>query len=405
MKKHSLVVLSCLPSLLAVAITGAAADWPQFRGPGASSLAPEVELPITWSETENLAWRSDLPGRGVSGPVVVRDRVFLTATSGYRHDRLHVLCFAAADGQRLWERQFWATGRPSTHDSISGAAPTPACDGQHVYAFFSSNDLFCLDWDGNLVWYRGLSFDYPKAGADTGMASSPLVLDGVVVVQLENQGESFAAGLDAATGETRWRLERPDQASWTSPIALPGAGRRQTAVLLQSPSCVTAHDVQTGRELWRFAENAASISSSVYLDGCLLIPMRGLTALRLSEESNAPEIAWDANRLRPGSSSPLVHAGRVYILSNATVRCGDAKTGELLWAVRLSGTYWATPVLAGGHLYCVNQDGDMQVVKVGDQQGEVVGEHRFGEPMHASPAVAGNALYVRSDKHLWKIAK
>jgi len=391
--------------LLTVFPTGSAADWPQFRGPGAGSLAPAADLPVTWSEGQGIAWRADLPGRGVSSPVVVRDRVFLTATSGHRHDRLHVLCFDAADGRRRWERQFWATGRPTTHNSISGAAPTPACDAQHVYAFFSSNDLFCLDGDGNLVWYRGLSYDYPKAGADTGMASSPLVLDGVVVVQLENQGESFAAGLDAATGETRWRLERADQASWTSPIALPGSGQRKTAVLLQSPTYVTAHDVRSGAELWRLAEGAASIASSVFSDGCLLVPMRGLTALRLSDESNAPEIVWDANRLRPGSSSPLIHDGRVYVLSNANVRCGDAKTGELLWAVRLKGAYWATPVLAGGHLYCVNQNGDMTVVKLGDKQGEVVAEHRFGEPMHASPAVAGNAMYVRSDKHLWKIAK
>jgi outer membrane protein assembly factor BamB len=211
--------------------------------------------------------------------------------------------------------------------------------------------------------------------------------------------------LDASTGETRWRVGRPARSSWTSPIALPGQGRRKTAVLLQSPSYVTAHDVQTGDELWRFAEAAAGITSSVFRDGWLLVPMRGLTALRLSDESQAPAVAWDANRLRPGNPSPLIHDGRVYVISNANVRCGDAKTGELLWAVRLKGNHWATPVLAGGHLYCVNQDGDMQVVKVGDKEGIVLAENRFGETIHASPAVAGNALYVRSDKHLWKIAK
>jgi len=385
--------------------TSSAGDWPQFRGPGAASLASDAQPPVAWSETENTAWRIDLPGRGPSSPIVVRDRVLVTATSGFRHDRLHVLCFAAADGKPLWERQFWATGRTATHSSISGAAPTPASDGQHVFAFFSSNDLFCLDLDGNLVWYRGLGYDYPKAGSDVGMASSPLVADGVVVVQLENQSDSFAAGLDAATGETRWRVERPARSSWTSPIALPGAGRRKSAVLLQSTSYVTAHDVQTGDELWRFSEPVAGISSSVFCNGWLLVPMRGLTALRFSEESNAPEIVWDANRMRPGSSSPLIHDGRVYVISNANVRCGDAKTGELLWFVRLKGTHWATPVLAGGHLYCVNQDGDMQVVRVGDKEGEVVAENRFGETIHATPAVAGDALYVRSDKHLWKIAK
>lgn len=401
MKSPSIHVL-----LLVLAGTpSAAGDWPQFRGPGALSSAPDARPPVTWNERQNIAWRIDLPGRGPSSPIVVRDRVLVTATSGFRHDRLHVLCFAAVDGQPLWERQFWATGRTATHSSISGAAPTPASDGQHVYAFFSSNDLFCLDLDGNLVWYRGLSYDYPKAGSDVGMASSPLVVDGVVVVQLENQSDSFAAGLDAASGETRWRVERPARSSWTSPIALPGLGRRKTAVILQSSSCVTAHDVQTGDELWRFTEPVAGISSSVFRDGWLLVPMRGLTALRFSDESNAPEIVWDANRMRPGSPSPLIHDGRVYVINNANVRCGDAKTGELLWFVRLKGTHWATPVLAGGHLYCVNQDGEMQVVRVGDKEGEVVAENRFDETMHATPAVAGDALYVRSDKHLWKIAK
>lgn len=393
------------PVLLIVLAPCWAGDWPQFRGPGATGVAPEARLPVTWSESENIAWRIDLPGRGPSSPIVIRDRVLVTATSGFRHDRLHVLCFATADGRPLWERQFWATGRTATHSSISGAAPTPASDGRHVYAFFSSNDLFCLDLDGNLVWYRGLSYDYPQAGSDVAMASSPLVVNGVVIVQMENQGDSFAAGLDAATGQTRWRVERPARSTWTSPIALPGRGQRRTAVLLQSPTCVTAHDVQTGEDLWRFDEPVAGISSSVFRDDWLLVPMRGLTALRFSDQSDMPQLVWDANRMRPGSPSPLVHDGRIYVLSNANVRCGDAATGELLWFVRLKGTHWATPVLAGGHLYCVNQNGEMQVVRVGDTSGEIVAENHFGQTIHATPAVAGHALYVRSDKYLWKIAR
>jgi outer membrane protein assembly factor BamB len=130
-----------------------------------------------------------------------------------------------------------------------------------------------------------------------------------------------------------------------------------------------------------------------------------LTALRFSNESNAVDIAWDSNRLRPGSASPVVNDDRVYVMSNATVRCGDAETGELIWAVRLKGRHWATPVLAGGHLYCINEDGEVRVVAVGEEQGQVVGEVSIGEKIHASPAVAGGAMYLRSDQHLWKIAK
>ena len=132
--------------------------------------------------------------------------------------------------------------------------------------------------------------------------------------------------------------------------------------------------------------------------------MNGLTALRLSDQSNAVEVAWDSNRMRPGSASPIVYDGRVYVLSNASVRCGDVETGDLLWSVRLKGRHWATPVIAGGHLYCTNQDGVVRVVKLGDEEGEIVGETELGEIIHASPAVAGGAMYIRSDKHLWKIA-
>jgi outer membrane protein assembly factor BamB len=367
----------------------------------------DTQLPVSWDDqgNVNIAWRVDLPGRGPSCPIVVGDRIFLTATSGFRQERLHVMCYDAKSGDSLWQRQLWATGRTATHDSITGAAPTPASDGRYVYAFYSSNDLVCLDLDGNLRWYRGLTHDYPKAGNDVGMASSPVVVDGIVVVQVENKSDSFAAGIDAATGETRWRIARLADSNWTSPIVVPGTDGRRTVVILQSRDRLTAHDPKTGEELWRFEESCASIPSSVFADNMLFVPMNGMTALRFSNESNAVDIAWDSNRLRPDSASPVVDKNRVYVLSNATVRCGDAETGELIWAVRLKGRHWATPVLAGDRLYCINEEGEVRVVAVDGDEGQVVGESSFGQRIHASPAVAGGAMYVRSDKHLWKIAE
>ena len=395
-----------LALVLVGAFCGAAeADWPQFRGPGNNSAAVAADLPIRWSDRENVAWRADLPGRGVSSPIIVRGRVLLTATTGLLHDRLHVLCFDTATGRRLWERQFWATGRTSTHSSVSGAAPTAASDGTRVYAIFSSNDLICLDLDGNLGWYRGLTHDYPKSGNDVGMAASPALVDGIVVVQLESQGESFAAGIDAATGETRWHIGRPSVASWCSPIALPSAGGRKTAVLLQATSGLAAHDAQTGALVWQVAAPCAGIASSLLVGERLYVPMKGLTALRLRDERGEPDRVWDANRLSPGSASPVVAGRRVYAVAGSIAKCGDAETGNVLWQLRLKGTHWATPLIAGGHMYCFNQDGEARVIKLGDQQGEVVGEMKFGESIHASPAVSGNALYVRTDKHLWKISK
>ncbi len=398
-RKFAVWILAIVP----LGLTGA--DWPQFRGPGFSSVAPDDELPIRWSEPENVAWRLELPGRGPSGPIVVGDRVLVTAASGFRQDRLHVLCFSAQTGQRQWERQFWATGRTATHDSVSAAIATPASDGKCVYASFSSNDLFCLDLDGNLRWYRGLGYDYPQVGNDVGMASSPLLVDGVVVYQAESQGDGFALGLDAQTGQTLWKVERPKRATWASPIVLPGRGRRPTAVLLQSTGLVTAHQPRTGQELWRLEAPCGGICSSLYADDLLFMPMNGLTAVRLSDSSPAPEIAWEANRLRPSSPSPLVYQGRIYTVAGAIVKCADVATGELRWQLRLDGTLWATPVIAAGHMYCQNQDGKTFTVKLGDAAGEIVYEGRLGENIHASPAVANNALYVRSDRYLWKLTQ
>ena len=198
-----------------------AADWLHFRGKSGSSVSDSVLPPEKWSDTENIAWKAPLPGRGPSGPIVVKGRIYLTASGGVKQDRLYVLCFDGQSGKELWRREFWATGRTHCHPTSAVAAPTPASDGERIFAFYSSNDLICLDLDGNLLWYRGLAFDYPKAGNDVGMASSPAVSGDTVVVQIENQGDSFAAGLDVATGESRWRIPRETGSNWASPVAMP----------------------------------------------------------------------------------------------------------------------------------------------------------------------------------------
>lgn len=228
------------------------ADWLQFRGANGASSSTDAAPPDSWNETTNVAWKASLPGRGVSGPIVVKDRTYVTCSSGVKQDRLHVVCFDNKTGDEVWQREFWATGRTLTHPFSAVAAPTPASDGQRIFAFYSSNDLACLDLDGNLLWYRGLAFDYPKAGNDIGMASSPVVVGETVVVQIENQGDSFAAGIDVATGATRWRVERAHHANWVSPIALPGDREGNRIVLLQSASGLTAHNSMTGEELWRY---------------------------------------------------------------------------------------------------------------------------------------------------------
>lgn len=384
-------------------LTLTGADWLQFRGSSSNSVV-DTTLPKSWSETENLAWTAELPGRGPSSPIVVDRRVVVTCSDGVRHDRLIVLCFDTQTGGELWRRQFWATGRTYSHPSSANAAPTPASDGQAIFAFFSSNDLIALDLDGQLLWYRGLAYDYPKAGNDVGMSSSPVVIGDTVVVQVENQGDSFAAGIDTATGETRWRVERTRRANWTSPAVLPGAGVRPDLVLLQSPDGLSGHDVRSGKELWRFDEVCDTIASPVPAGDRVYFAGGGLTALDFNDQSPAPQLAWQSNRLRPDSASNVVWGERVLALNGGILKCGDAADGETLWQLRIGGKHWATPVIADGYLYCVNDAGDAHVVKLNDERGEIVGTARFPEGIQGTPAVADGAMYVRSDRHLWKIS-
>jgi outer membrane protein assembly factor BamB len=379
-------------------------EWRAFRGSDGRGVSDQ-RVPLAWSEQENVAWRAPLVGRGPSSPIVVGGRVIVTCSSGPEQDRLHVLCFDEKTGERLWHRQFWATGRTLCHPASAVAANTPASDGHRIYALFSSNDLACLDLDGNLIWYRGLTHDHPAAANDVGMASSVLAVEGTVIVQIECQGDSFAAGIDASTGETRWRHARDRRANYSSPAYLPATAEAPAAALLQSASGLTAVDPYSGETRWTLATDSSTTPSIVVADGTVYLPANGLMALRPGR-SGAPGVVWQQGRLSPTACSPIVHDGCVYTVNRTVLNCGDAASGEPKWQLRLAGgQYWATPVIAGEHLYAINYDGVAEVVRVGRnvEQGEVVGRSELGEQIQATPAISNGALFIRSDRHLWKI--
>ncbi len=379
-----------------------AADWLRFRGPNGSGLAVEDELPTNWTEGENIAWRVKLPGRGISGPIVVGDRVLLTCSSGFRQDRLHLLCVDTGDGAVRWERQLWATGRTMTHPSICPASPTPVSDGEHIFAYFSTNDVACFDLDGNLLWLRGLMMDYPNASNSLGLASSPLVVGETLVVAIENDSQSLAVGLSAKTGESLWKIDRPSKAAWTSPILAENDG--DPVVLLQSGAKLTAHDPRTGKEVWRYDQGCSTVSSSVVAEGIVYVPSNGMTALRPTDSLAGPEVLWQNNRLSASTATPLVYEGKLLAVSGSILKCGDAQTGKPLWQTRLNGKFSGSPVVAGGQLYLFNEDGVGQVIDLTSARPRAVVAGELGETILCSPAVADGALYVRSDHSLWKIA-
>ncbi len=396
-------VMTCFTMALFLTVF-CGADWLQFRGTTGNAASSDASVPLEWSADKNTAWTADLPGRGPSCPIVVDGRVIVTCSSGPRQDRLHVVCFDAKSGQQLWHRQVWATGRTFTHPFSAVAAPTPASDGERIFAFFASNDLACLDLEGNLLWYRGLTYDFPKAGNDVGMASSPVVAGDTVVVQVECQADSFAAGIDAKTGETRWRIERPKFGNYTSPVLVPGKGSRKDTVLLLSMKGLTLHEPRTGKEIWQLEEPFGTVASATIDGNLAYVPTGGTTALKFSDQSASPEILWQSNRLRSGSSSLVAHDGCVFALNGGVIKCADAETGDDLWQLRIGGKHWATPVIAGRHMYCVSDAGEAHVIELSREQGKIVFKTGFDEPVVATPAIADGALYIRSDKHLWKIA-
>ncbi len=396
---------SLLATLATASVLPLAADWTSFRGTHGNSIAHGEQLPREFS-TNSIAWAVPLPGRGISTPVIVGQRVLVTASVGARHDQLHVLCFNAADGSPRWSRRLWATGRTQTHEKISPATPSPVSDGQRFYVIFSSNDCAAFDLEGNLLWFRGLGRDYPNASNSLGMSSSLVVADGVVVAQVENDSESFAVGLDASTGLNKWKIDRPKKANWTSPVLFLDAASGKTLVGLQSSKGFAAVWPATGKVAWNYPEGASTVPSTTVANGRLFVPSMGLTALEPSPNGQPPRQAWRSGQLRPGTPSPVVLDHRVLVLGDGGIlTCASAEDGTRQWQLRLKGPFSATPVSANGLLYCVNEAGLVQVIDPSMKDGRILSELDLGQPVVGSPAIAGGALYVRSDSKLWRIGQ
>jgi outer membrane protein assembly factor BamB len=370
-------------------------------------VSEEIGLPVRWGPNANIRWKADLPGQGVSSPVVAGGRVYVTACSGAWQHRLHVLCFNQADGRRLWERQFWATGSTLCNPKTNMAAPTPVSDGERVYALFATGDLGALDAQGNLLWYRALGRDYPTLGNNVGMAASPILWKDTLILPMDNPGESFAAGLDKFTGRNRWKVERDRGLNWVTPLLFQRGDR--TEMLLPFANAATAYNPQTGEKLWSYETDGLSGIATPTTDGrLLLLPGSGawLLALRPSEEEGKPELVWKSNKFNHGYASPVSYRDRVYNVTGANmVSCANGNDGTLVWqSRRLQGPFSASPVVADGKLYLVNEEGLTTVLQLGTKP-LVLATNALNEPMLATPALAGGAIFLRSNAHLFCIAE
>ncbi len=398
--------ISCAILFAASAPFATGKDWPQFRGPESAGIAADASIP----QNPKIDWNAELPGRGLASPIVVGDLVFVACSSGPKQERLHLICFDANTGAKRWERQLQATGRTMSHPKTSVAACTPCSDGKRVFALWSSNDIAGFDLDGNVLWVRGLTADYPNVSNSLGMASSPIVVGDTVVTMVENDSESYTIGLDAETGKNVWKLERPKVANWTSPVTYRPDASTPPVVLLQSNNGITAVDPVTGSKLWDYTEGASTMSSGVVAGGVIYAPSNGITALEPRSNNAAPEQLWRARQVNPSTISPVVMGGKIFSVNGAgVIATVDTKTGTPGWKLRLSGPFSSSPVGGGRHLVAVNEKGLVQIVDTEAPEGAIVGKLQLPlreetkELVLCTPALSGDKVFVRTDSTLWRI--
>ena len=396
-----LLVIGCFLNQSSVGSAADSENWLGFRGDGtsASEIAPRS---LDVGDQGNVAWKVTMPGKSVAGPIVIGDRVISTSSGGQEGEQLFVTAVSLSTGQKLWEQSFRSTGRPFCHPTSANAAPSPVSDGERVFAFFSSNDLICLSLEGDLIWYRGLGYDYPKAGNDIGMASSPIVADGAIIAQVEAQGDSFAIGIDAATGGNLWRMARPRQSNWSSPVVIDRPDD-SVEVVLQSGSNIVAVDPKRGNVKWIIEEGADKIASGTPAGEFLLLPGSEMMALNIGESATTPEVVWRNSRLSPRNASPVLNGERFYSLKGSVLVAANVEDGEQVWQQRLSGlgSTWATPVVSQGRLYIFDQSGVGLIVEDQGDSAQTIAEVDLGEPVLASPALAQGKLIVRTNQTLY----
>jgi len=373
-------------------------DWLQFRGPDSGAVANESSGP---GSKVQIGWKTDLPGRGLSSPIVVGDKVFITCSSGPEQQSLHVFCFDASNGKPIWERVMRATGRTMSHNKTCVAAPTPCSDGKRVFALFSSNDLFAFDLDGNLLWLRGLTYDYSNASNSLGMSQSPTVIGGALVIQSENDSESFAAGIDVKTGVNLWKIDRPKAANWTSAVHWnPDGG--QALVALQSSKGLLGLDPVSGKQVWDYADGASTIPSSAVGSGALFAVSHGITALK--PDGSSISQLWRNEELNPGTASPLALGNALYVVNKAGVLIkAKLSNGDEEWKLRLKGPISGSPVGAGQYIYIASERGDFQVIDTSAKEGAMVQTLELKETILCTPAIAKGAIFIRSDGTLWRL--
>ncbi len=421
-----------------VAVTSAesavqAPDWMAWRGPMGTGMA-RGDAPLRWNDTDGVAWKVPIPGRGHSTPVLAGDRIFLTtaiptgaatpsnrpmrggggnADAGIEH-RFDVLALDRQTGRTIWQRTATvATPHEGYHRSYgSFASNSPVTDGTRVYAFFGSRGLYTYSVDGALLWQKDFGI---KLRMDNGWGegTAPTLHEGRLILHFDHLDGGFLTMLDAATGKEIWRVPRTERYNWAAPFVAAHAGRRQIVV---NGETTRGYDYETGTLIWEAAGLGENSVPQMVQHGDLVFAMSGhtikiLMAIRLGRSgvlTGTDAVAWSTSRGVSYTPSPLLHEGRLYVVSDAgLVSCLDAVTGRPLYEQRRlpqAYAFKASPVGANGKLYLATEEGDVVVLRLGDTFDVLATNRMTDQSFISSPIVADGALYLRSRTHLFKIA-
>jgi outer membrane protein assembly factor BamB len=395
--------------------------WPQWRGPEANGVSRTATPPTEWSETTNVRWKVELPGRGASTPVIWGDRLYLSTAvpiegTGHRvRHRFAVLALNRKDGSIAWERtaREEAPHEGTHHEFGTMASPSPVTDGEHVIASFESRGLYAFDMNGTPVWQKDLGDKSMRN--EFGEGSSPALHKDTLFVVWDHQGESFIVALNKRTGDELWRARRDEIDSWATPLVVETGGAAQ--VITGAMQKVRAYDARSGKVLWETAGLTMNpIPSPVHGDGLvfLMSGFRGnsLKAIRLDgargDITGTPNVAWTLERDTPYVPSPLLYDGILYFLksNNGLLSALDARTGKPHYqAQRIEAVpnVFASPVGAAGRVYILGQQGTTVVLKHGPAL-EVLGTNTLDDRFDASPALVDREMYLRGYRFLYAIA-
>ena len=430
-----LLILALCTSLTAAA---AVENWPQWRGPGGQGVSADADVPTEWAPDKNVLWKAELPGTGMSSPIVWGDRIYLTAVlegdvvpgqravkhrQGQEVDWIHpdsvaadkkhtfkVVALDAKSGKILWDRTAYdGTVFDARHRRSSFAGPTPVTDGSMVYAYFGPEGLYAYDAAGTLAW----KVVTPFATLGLGTGTSPVLFENLVIIQRDedNGDHSALVAYDKKTGKEVWNTKRTVEISWSTPVLVQGGGR--TELVTNGNELIIAYDPATGKELWRTTGvQSNAIHTPLVGHGLVILtagyPAKKVIALRPGPVPDGQRVAWEYSRGTGYVISNIVYGDYLYLFTdNGIVTCLDPKTGAVKYEggrIPVPARFMGSPVAFAGLVAMTSEAGDTFMLKAGPTH-EIVGKNSIDEAVYSSPAIANGRIYIRTDKHLFAIGK